>query len=142
VLYSYTPFRSHRGWDFKKQKKKNIELQRGMKLSLTPNLDDFFLNSLNQSLILWRQQPGGDEASNEGCNSGSTWHDFLDNFINLALFHPAFRLSSSDLEKSRFYFWVFSTLLITLLSKTRILIFNCVKETKSWMISSGLFWNH
>jgi hypothetical protein len=24
-------------------------------------------------------QPGGDEASNEGCNSGSTGHDFTDN---------------------------------------------------------------
>jgi hypothetical protein len=23
--------------------------------------------------------PGGDEASNEGCNSGSTGHDFTDN---------------------------------------------------------------
>jgi hypothetical protein len=26
-----------------------------------------------------RQQPGGDEASNEGCNSGPTGHDFPDN---------------------------------------------------------------
>jgi hypothetical protein len=102
----------------------------------------YFIPLFNKISWLWTRQPGGDEASNEGCNSGSTGHDFMDNFIALALFHPAFRLSSSVPEKSRFYFWVFSTLLITLLSKTRILIFNCVKETKSRMISSGLFWNH
>jgi hypothetical protein len=29
-----------------------------------------------------RQQPGGDEASNEGCNSGPTGHDFTDNFMD------------------------------------------------------------
>jgi hypothetical protein len=44
----------------------------------------------------------GVEASNERCNSGSTGHDFMDNFFALALFHPAFRLSSSVPEKSRF----------------------------------------
>jgi hypothetical protein len=27
------------------------------------------------------KHPGKDEASNEGCNLGPTWHDFIDNSI-------------------------------------------------------------
>jgi len=41
-------------------------------------------------LISWlcRQQPGGDEASNEGCNSDPTGHDFTDNFIMAGVTQP------------------------------------------------------
>jgi hypothetical protein len=33
----------------------------------------------NKISLLCGQQPGGDEAPNEGCNSGPTGHDFRDN---------------------------------------------------------------
>jgi len=36
--------------------------------------------------LLCRPQPRGDEASNGGCNSGSTGHDFSDNFNIYFLF--------------------------------------------------------
>jgi len=35
----------------------------------------------NKISCLWGQQPGGDEASNEACNSGPIGHDFTDNSI-------------------------------------------------------------
>jgi len=38
-----------------------------------------FIPLINKISWLCGQQPGGDEASNEGCNSGPTGHDFLDN---------------------------------------------------------------
>jgi hypothetical protein len=38
-----------------------------------------FIPLFNKISWLCRQQPGGDEASNEGCNSGPTGRDFTDN---------------------------------------------------------------
>jgi hypothetical protein len=38
-----------------------------------------FIPLINKISWLCGQQPGGDEASNEGCNSGPTGHDFPDN---------------------------------------------------------------
>jgi hypothetical protein len=43
----------------------------------------YFIPLFNKISWLCRQQPGGDEASNEGCNSGPTVRDFTDNFIML-----------------------------------------------------------
>jgi hypothetical protein len=39
----------------------------------------YFIPLFNKISWLCRQQPGGDEASNEGSNSGPTGHDFPDN---------------------------------------------------------------
>ncbi len=36
----------------------------------------YFITLFNKISWLCGQQPGGDEASNEGCNSGPTGHDF------------------------------------------------------------------
>jgi len=41
----------------------------------------YFIPLFNKISRLCRQQPGGDEASNEGCNSGPAGHDFTDNSI-------------------------------------------------------------
>jgi hypothetical protein len=42
----------------------------------------YFIHLFNKISWLWGQQPGeGDEASNEGCNSDPTGHDFTDNSI-------------------------------------------------------------
>jgi len=38
-----------------------------------------FMPLFNKISLLCGQQPGGDEASNEGCNSGPRGHDFTDN---------------------------------------------------------------
>ncbi len=43
----------------------------------------YFIPLFNKISWLCRQQPGGDEASNERCNSGPTGHDFTDDFIML-----------------------------------------------------------
>jgi len=40
---------------------------------------------LKQGLKLCRQRSRGYEASNEGCNSGPTRHDFTDIFNNLSV---------------------------------------------------------
>jgi len=40
-----------------------------------------FISLFNKISWLCGQQPGGDETSNEGCNSGPVGHDFMDNFI-------------------------------------------------------------
>jgi hypothetical protein len=51
--FEVTPLFGHIGDEISKNReKKNTGLQGSMKLSLTPNLDDFFLNALNQSLLL------------------------------------------------------------------------------------------
>jgi hypothetical protein len=39
----------------------------------------YFIPLFNKISLLCRQQPEGDEAPNEGCNSGPTGHDFRDN---------------------------------------------------------------
>jgi len=39
----------------------------------------YFIPLFNKFSWLCGQQPGEDEASNEGCNSGPTGHDFADN---------------------------------------------------------------
>jgi len=39
----------------------------------------YFIHLFSKISLLCRQQPGGDEASNEGCNSGPREHDFMDN---------------------------------------------------------------
>jgi hypothetical protein len=39
----------------------------------------YFIPLFNKISWLCRQQPGRDEASNEGCNSGPAGHDFTDN---------------------------------------------------------------
>jgi len=39
----------------------------------------YFIPLFNKISWLCGQHPGGDEALNEGCNSGSTGHDFTDN---------------------------------------------------------------
>jgi hypothetical protein len=41
----------------------------------------YFIALFNKIWCLCGQQPGGDEAPNEGCNSGPTGHDFTDNSI-------------------------------------------------------------
>jgi hypothetical protein len=38
-----------------------------------------FIPLFNRISLLCGQQPGGDEASNEGCNSGPRGHDFTGN---------------------------------------------------------------
>jgi hypothetical protein len=56
-------------------------LQRGMKLSLAANvLEPGAFNAKSQYFIpLFNKIPRWDEASNGGCNSGPTGHDFPDN---------------------------------------------------------------
>jgi hypothetical protein len=39
----------------------------------------YFIAIFNKISWFCGQQPGGDEAANEGCNSGPTGHDFMDN---------------------------------------------------------------
>jgi hypothetical protein len=49
----------------------------------------YFKPLFNKISWLCGQQPGGDEASNEGCNSGPTGHDFRDNsIVSLAPWFP------------------------------------------------------
>jgi hypothetical protein len=38
----------------------------------------YFIPLFNKISLLCREQPGGYEGSNEGCNSGPTGHDFTD----------------------------------------------------------------
>jgi hypothetical protein len=45
----------------------------------------YFRSLCNKISWFCAQQPGGDEASNEGCNSGPTGHDFTDNSIILKI---------------------------------------------------------
>jgi hypothetical protein len=45
----------------------------------------YFIPLFNKISLLCGQQPGGDEASNEGCNSGATVHDFTNNSIGIPL---------------------------------------------------------
>jgi hypothetical protein len=52
--FEVTPLFGHTGDEISKNReKKNTGLQGGVKLSLAPNLDDFFPNALNQSLLLF-----------------------------------------------------------------------------------------
>jgi hypothetical protein len=44
----------------------------------------YFIPWFNKISWLCVQQPGGDEASNEGCNSGPTGDDFMDKYINVS----------------------------------------------------------
>jgi hypothetical protein len=46
----------------------------------------YFILLFNKISWLCRPQPRGDEASNEGCDSGLTGHDFLDSFNIYFLF--------------------------------------------------------
>jgi len=39
----------------------------------------YFIPLFSKISLLCRQEPGGDEVSNEGCNSGPKEHDFPDN---------------------------------------------------------------
>jgi len=45
----------------------------------------YFIPLCNKIPWFCAQQPGGDEPSNEGCNSGPTGHDFTDNSIILKI---------------------------------------------------------